>query len=187
MSKRIKVLLCEDVENLGWLGDVIEVAGGYARNYLLPQGLAKVPTENNLRSLADEKARRAEHRLKDRERLERTLNAVEGAEAVLAAKTNEQGHLFGSVTAKDIAENLREQGFEVADKVVKLAEHIKDTGKTEVTLHFAEDLQTTVKVIVVSSDSEIQAKLEEMAAVAAQQQKQEEEEQASQEASESDH
>lgn len=164
MSKQIKLLLSEDVEKLGWLGDVVEVPSGYARNYLIPQGLAMVPTEENLRSLADEKERRAKKRLIERERSVVACDAVKGAEAVLAAKTNEQGHLFGSVTNKDIAENLREQGFEIADEIVKLPEHIKEAGKSEVTLKFAEDVETTIQVIVVSTDPEIQQKLEEAAA-----------------------
>ena len=65
----MKVLLCEDVDKLGWLGDVIEVKNGYARNYLLPCGLAIVPTEANLKSLAEEKAKRAGQRVSDHKRL----------------------------------------------------------------------------------------------------------------------
>ena len=110
----MKVLLCEDVKDLGWLGDVCEVNDGYARNYLLPQNLAVIPTDGNLKALASEKAKRAEQRIHDRKRLEGAIAAVEGAEAVVAATANEQGHLFGSVTAHEIAENLRQQGFEVA-------------------------------------------------------------------------
>jgi large subunit ribosomal protein L9 len=146
----MKVLLCEDIEKLGWLGDVVEVNAGYARNYLLPQGLAIVPTEANLRSLADEKARRAEARIHDRQRLEKAVEEVEGAEAVIASAANEQGHLFGSVSAKEIALNLREQGFEVADEIVQLGEHIKDVGTRTVTLKFADDLTATVSVVVVA-------------------------------------
>jgi len=104
----MKVLLCEDVKKLGWLGDVVEVSEGYARNYLLPQGLA-----------------------------------------VVATKANEQGVLFGSVSARQIAANLREQGFEVADEVVQLPEHIKQIGTHTVTLRFADDLTATVNVVVV--------------------------------------
>ena len=110
----MKVLLFEDIKNLGWLGDVVEVNKGYARNYLIPKGLAKVATEGNIRSIAKEKAKRAEQRLKERKRLERAAEAVDGAEAVLAAKANELGVLFGSVGEHQIAllvsrtdENLR--------------------------------------------------------------------------------
>jgi large subunit ribosomal protein L9 len=146
----MKVLLCEDVERLGWLGDIVEVKEGYARNYLLPQGLAKVATEANVKAIAEEKAKRAEQRISERKRLEEAVKAVEGAEAVLAAKANEQGYLFGSVTARQIADNLREQGFEVADKVVQLPEHLKQVGTHPVTLKFADDLSATVNVVVVA-------------------------------------
>ena len=146
----MKVLLCEDIKRLGWLGDVVEVNEGYARNYLLPQGLAKVATEANIRTIAKEKARRAEQRIRARNRLEKAAQAVDGAEAVLAAKANEQGVLFGSVAEHQIASNLREQGFEVADGVVQLPEHIKHLGTHSVTLKFAEGLAATVSVVVVA-------------------------------------
>lgn len=150
----MKVLLCEDIMKLGWLGDIVEVSTGYARNYLLPQGLAKVATEGNIRALAKEKAKRAEHRLRERRRIEKAVEAVNGAEAVLAARANEQGVLFGSITEALIAANLRAQGFEVADDVVKLPEHIKQLGTHNVTLRFAEDLTATVKVVVVPEQVE---------------------------------
>jgi len=145
----MKVLLCEDVEKLGWLGDVVEVSIGYARNYLLPQGIGKVATEASIRAIAEEKAKRAEQRIQDGNRLEDAAKVVEGAEAVVAAKANEQGHLFGSVTERQIAANLREQGFQVADEVVQLPEHIKQVGTHAVTLKFADDITVTVNVVVV--------------------------------------
>ncbi|HCO96777.1 MAG TPA: 50S ribosomal protein L9 [Phycisphaerales bacterium] len=145
----MKVLLCEDIDKLGWLGDVVEVNNGYARNYLLPQGLAKVANEASIRAIAEEKARRAEQRKLEGKRLEEAVKAIEGAEAVVAAKANEQGHLFGSVSAREIAANLREQGFEVRDEIVQLSEHIKDIGTHPVTLKFRDDLTATVNVVVV--------------------------------------
>jgi len=150
----MKVLLCEDINKLGWLGDIVEVNTGYARNYLLPQGLAKVATEGNIRALAKEKAKRAEQRLRERRRIEKAVEAVNAAEAVLAARANEQGVLFGSITETMIAANLRAQGFEVADEIVKLPEHIKQLGTHNVTLRFAEDLTATVRVVVVPEQVE---------------------------------
>ena len=145
----MKVLLCEDIDKLGWLGDVVEVKTGYARNYLIPQGLAKVATESSIRAIAEEKAKRAEQRRLEGKRLEEAVKAIEGAEAVVAAKANELGHLFGSVTEKHIAENLREQGFEVRDDIVQLPEHIKEVGTHAVKLKFRDDLIATVNVVVV--------------------------------------
>ena len=140
----MKVLLCEDIRELGWLGDVVEVNEGYARNYLLPQRLAKVASDGNIKALAKEKGKRSEQRLAVRKRMEAAVVAVEGAEVVLAAKANEQGGLFGSIAEKDIAANLRDQGVEVANGVVKLDEHLKHVGTHAVVLRFAEDLKATV-------------------------------------------
>jgi len=150
----MKVLLCEDINRLGWLGDIVEVKTGYARNYLLPQGLAKIANEASIRSIAEEKARRAEQRKLDGKRLEEAVKAIEGAEAVVAAKANEQGHLFGSVNEKQIAANLREQGFEVRDEIVQLPEHIKEIGTHSVTLKFSDDLTATINVVVVAEQQD---------------------------------
>jgi len=145
----MKVLLCEDVEKLGWYGDVVEVSEGYARNYLLPQRIAAVPTEQKIKAMAEEKAKRVEKRSIDQERLQTAAKAVDGAEAVIAAKANEQGHLFGSVTESQIAENLRQQGYEVADKFIQLDEHIKEVGQYTVKLKFTADVTANVKVTIV--------------------------------------
>ncbi len=153
----MKVLLCEDVENLGWFGDVVDVKDGYARNYLLPQGVGTVPTEANIKSMADEKAKRAGFRKVALAKLEQVASAVEGAEAVLAAKANEQGHLFGSVSERDIAANLREQGFEVSDGMVRLDGHIKEVGTHEVTLRIAAELTAKISVVVVSQDEKVES------------------------------
>ena len=153
----MKVLLCEDIDRLGWLGDVVEVKTGYARNYLFPQGLAKVANEASIRAIAKDKARNAEQRKLDGKRLEVAVKAIEGAEAVIAAKANEQGHLFGSVNERQIAANLREQGFEVRDEIVQLPEHIKDIGTHSVTLKFRDDLTATINVVVVPEQDESEA------------------------------
>ena len=156
----MKVLLCQDVDGLGYLGDIVEVKNGYARNYLLPQHVAIVPSESNVRSLAQAKVKRAEERKLVYKQLERAAAAVEGAEAVVAAKANEQGHLFGSVSEHDIASNLREQGFEIADSMVKLDEHIKEVGSSEVRLKLAPDLTVAVNVVVVAENAAQEAETE---------------------------
>ncbi len=147
----MKVLLCQDVERLGWLGDVVEVKDGYARNYLLPYGVATLPSEGNIRSLAEAKSKKAEERKLALVQLERVAEAVEGAEAVIASKANELGHLFGSVSERDIAVNLREQGFDVADNMIKLSggHHIKEVGTHEATIKLAAELTAAISVVVV--------------------------------------
>jgi large subunit ribosomal protein L9 len=154
----MKVLLTRDVEKLGWLGDIVEVKTGYARNYLIPQRVATIPNESNIKALADEKAKRAEQRLEEKKKVVTAADAVVGAEVVLAMKANELGHLFGSVSQSAVAENLRGQGFYVADEVVVMPEHIKEVGTHEVTLRYripgeggsSTDKLVKVKVVVVA-------------------------------------
>jgi large subunit ribosomal protein L9 len=154
----MKVLLCEDIKKLGLLGDVVEVAEGYARNFLIPSHLAKVASDANIKAIAKDKAKRSEQRLKERKRLEAAAQAVNGAEVVLSAKANEQGVLFGSIAADQVADNLRRQGFEVADEIVDLPEHIKHVGGHTVTLRFADDITATVNVVVVAEQESEQVK-----------------------------
>lgn len=145
----MNVLLCEDVENLGWYGDIVKVTEGYARNYLLPKRLAIIPTESKIKAMADEKAKRAAHRAVVIENFKKAADVVNGAEVVLAAKANEQGHLFGSITEKEIAENLRSQGFQVEEKHIILDSHIKEVGQRSIRVKFALDISATVKLVVV--------------------------------------
>ena len=99
--------------------------------------------------MADEKGNRAEQRKVVIESFKKAAEAVNGAEAVLAAKANEQGHLFGSITEKEIAENLRRQGFQVEEKFIQLDGHIKEVGQRNVRLKFTTDVSATVKVVIV--------------------------------------
>jgi large subunit ribosomal protein L9 len=153
----MKVLLISDVKKLGWLGDVVEVADGYARNYLLTHGLAKLATDANVKAIARTKAQRAEQRHLERRQFEKVAKAVNDAEVVIAAAANEQGHLFGSVFRHEIAENLRAQGFEVADDTVELTEHIKQVGTYRVGLWFDNDLKAAVSVVVVPEGADVEA------------------------------
>jgi large subunit ribosomal protein L9 len=153
----MKLLLCEDVENLGWYGDVVSVKDGYARNYLLPQGLAVVPSESKIRAMAEEKAHRAEQRNLVRAQLEKLAEAVNDASMEMRVAANELGHLFGSVTEHDIAEKLREKGFEIKDAMVRLSGgHIKELGTYEVSLKIAQDLRAAVHVRVMTEQQQQQ-------------------------------
>ena len=154
----MKLLLVEDVEMLGWLGDIVDVKSGYARNYLVPQGLAVVPTKKAIESLAEEKANRAKTRQLEYEQKEQLASSIEGAEVVLAAKANDLGHLFGSVAERDVAENLRQQGFAVQDAMVRMPDgHIKDLGTHDITVRITSDLKAVVRVVVVSQDETVDA------------------------------
>jgi large subunit ribosomal protein L9 len=152
----MKVLLISDVKKLGWLGDVVEVAEGYARNFLFPQGFAKPATEANIKLIAKDKAKRAEQRRLEREQFGKAARAVDGAEAVIAAAANEQGHLFGSVFRHEIAENLRSQGFEVPDDVIAIEQHIKQVGTYKINLWFDNDITAVVNLVVVPEGADVE-------------------------------
>jgi len=145
----MKVLLHADIDRLGYFGDVVEVSDGYARNCLLPQGLAILPSEANLRAIQKEKAAQAEQRRLALEQLKKVADEVGGAVVVIPALANEQGHLFGSVSETDIAGVLQEKGFEVQAKHVRMAEHFRALGEYEVKLHFGQDVEAQVQVQVV--------------------------------------
>src|SRR2546421_12253899 len=109
----VKLLLKESIKNVGRVGDVVEVAPGYARNFLLPRDLAVEPTPGNIKKIEE---RRKEIERQERERREQQaalIKQLEGVEVTLERRANEQGHLFGSVSATDIAKALQAQGFNI--------------------------------------------------------------------------
>ena len=150
----MKVLLHEDVSGLGYVGDVVEVSQGYARNYLIPHKLAVTPTESNIKSIEKERVRQAELRDLERKALLKVAEKVNGAQVIIKALANEQGHLFGSVSAEDVAEVLREQGFEVKNKQVILKDHVQLLGTYTVKLHFSADIEAEVKVGIIRPEEE---------------------------------
>jgi len=152
--KTVKVILRQDLPNLGSAGDVVTVRPGYARNYLLPKGLAYEATERNLRILEEEK-RRAEARAR-REYLEARRRAaqLEGISLTFHARAGEESRLFGAITAADIAERLNEQGidFKVDRRQVELEEPIKALGVYSVPIRLHPDVRPEIKVWVVKAE-----------------------------------
>ena len=150
----MKLLLHADITKLGYFGDVVEVKEGYARNYLLPQGLAVEPSESNVKAIEQERARKTEDRRLARARLLKTSEKVDGAEITIRALANDIGHLFGSVSEIDLAEALCEKGFEVQAKHGQLPGHIRNLGEHEVKIRFAEDISVGVVVNVIRPEDE---------------------------------
>jgi len=145
----MELLLKQNIEHLGRVGDVVSVKPGYARNYLLPRGYAVPVTKANLaqierarqQALAEEQSRVSG--LKDLAvKLAETSVTVEG-------RANAEGHLFGSVNQSQIAAALREKGFAIEDRQVKLDQPLKEIGVFDVVLHLHATVEATVKVWVV--------------------------------------
>lgn len=155
----LKLLLQESIKNVGRVGDIVEVSPGYARNYLLPRGLAVQPTPNNVKKV---EARRKEIERQERERREQQARMIEQLKAVevhIERRANEQGHLFGSVTATDVAKALQVQGFNVQPEDINLPGRLDHIDTYTVQVKFAEDLATDVKAWV-NADPESRAAIE---------------------------
>lgn len=148
--RSVKVILKEDMEHLGESGDVVDVKPGYARNYLLPQGLAYEASEANVQRLEEEKERAEQLAKRDYLEARRRASQIEGVTVEFEARASEEGKLFGSVTAADVADRLndRDIDFEVDKKQVMLDEPIKQLGAFMVGIHLHSDVEIEVEVLV---------------------------------------
>ena len=155
----VKLLLKESIKNVGRVGDIVEVSPGYARNYLLPRDLAVQPTPNNVKKVEERRKEIEQQERERREQQERMIGQLSGVEVHLERRANEQGHLFGSVTATDVAKGLQAQGFNVNPDDVNLPGKLDQVRDYSVTIRFAEDLTADLKVWV-HADAESKAAME---------------------------
>jgi large subunit ribosomal protein L9 len=150
----MEVILFEKIDRLGGIGDLVKVKAGFARNYLIPQGKAKVATDANK---AEIEARRAEFEQKAAEDLvaaEKRREQIEGLTITITAKSGTEGKLFGSVGNVDIATAITDAGVEVEKREVRLPEGpIRQAGEYEITLHLHSDVNATAKVTIVGEET----------------------------------
>ncbi len=147
----IQLLLVQNVEHLGKPGDIVEVKAGYANNYLLPEGLATIATDHHKRMVekhraklqAIENARLASYR--------EIANALARQSVTIEANANDEGHLYGSVVAQDIAQALKEVNFSIAPDQIRLEGPLKELGLFTVKIHIYQSIDTELKVWVVPS------------------------------------
>jgi large subunit ribosomal protein L9 len=158
-GKTQKLLLNESVKHVGRVGDVVEVSSGYARNFLIPNGIAVQPTPNNLKKVETLKAEAIRLEKEARAKQEAMIAKLEGVEVAIERRANDQGHLFGSVSATDISKALAAQGFEVAAEDVYLPGKLDRINKYNVDVGFADDLRASIKVYV-SPDAESKAAMD---------------------------
>ncbi|MEZ4466878.1 MAG: 50S ribosomal protein L9 [bacterium] len=153
----MQVILREEVQHLGEVGDLVTVKPGYGRNYLLPRGLAVIANERQIRRLEHEKrviAKRLERMRKGAEERKKQIDKI-----VLVVKkaAGESGKLFGSVTAMEIDALLREQGFEINRRKILMPDAIKTLGEHRVGLKLLKDVVAHITVIVQSENPTVQA------------------------------
>ena len=146
----MEIILREHVEHLGRRGEVVKVADGYARNYLLPRKLALPATEGNRKQVERERAKFDMKESEERSVAEAMAARLVGVEVVIARKVGETEALYGSVTTADIAEALAAKGFEVDRRKLQLAESIKKVGDVDVPVKLHREVTSAVKVRVVA-------------------------------------
>jgi large subunit ribosomal protein L9 len=147
-ARRIELLLTSTVENLGIVGDVVRVRMGYARNYLLPMGVAEIPTQEKMDALAEKREIALKEYEANRAEQASIIEKLEGITLTLSRSANDQGGLYGSVTQRDIADALEENGFAVGTRAVRLHSAIRRVGEYPVTIQFGSDLKADVEITV---------------------------------------
>jgi large subunit ribosomal protein L9 len=150
----MELILLETVEGLGRPGDQVKVRAGYARNFLVPQGKAVPVSADVLRNLSKLKAKAEAEERAVVSTMADLAQRIAGFQVQIMARATEEGHLFGSVTDKDVHAALATAGWTMPLRAVRLAAHLKDAGVAEVPLHLHGDITATIKVEVVPVDAE---------------------------------
>ncbi|OIP65861.1 MAG: 50S ribosomal protein L9 [Nitrospirae bacterium CG_4_9_14_3_um_filter_53_35] len=145
----MKVILREDVENLGRIGDMVQVKPGYARNYLIPQGKAGEATVRNIKALEHQKKLVQDRIMKTVKSAEALAQRIESVSVTISQKVGENDRLFGSVTTLHIADALKEEGIEVDKKKILLEEPIKQLGVYSVPIKLHTEVTANLKVWIV--------------------------------------
>ncbi len=148
----MKLLLQRNVDHLGKLGEVVDVADGYGRNYLLPEGLAVEVTKDNLHRFEVMKRRLIAEEQETIQKLQLLAEELEKASCTIIANSTEEGHLYGSVTARDIAQNFLNENLEVDPRCILLDEPIKRLGIYKVRVRLHSEVECEAKVWVVKGD-----------------------------------
>jgi large subunit ribosomal protein L9 len=148
----MKIILREDVENLGKAGEVVKVADGYGRNYLIPRQLALLANVRNMKTLDHDRRVIETRAKKTRKAAEASAASLSGMSLSIPAKAGEEGKLFGAVTSRDIVEALEKAGVKVDRKAVQLEEPIKQLGDYKVKIRVATEIVPEISVTVVAEE-----------------------------------
>ncbi|MBT4584555.1 MAG: 50S ribosomal protein L9, partial [Phycisphaerae bacterium] len=147
-TRRIELLLNSNVENLGIVGDVVRVRMGFARNFLIPMGLAEIPTPEKIEALAAQREIALQKYEENKTMQSALIEQLAEVALTLTRSANDQGGLYGSVTQRDISDALSENGFEVPTRAIRLHQAIRRVGEYSVTIQFGKDLRTDIDIAV---------------------------------------
>lgn len=157
------ILLREDLDHVGGRGEIVKVKAGYARNYLLPKGLATLATKGNVKQIEQERAALLKKAAVEKATADAQREQMESITLTFERKAGEHGTLFGSVTSMDIADALKAKGYEIDRKRVNLRDAIKETGEYTVTVKLHREVSLTIPVTVTGEGGEMPEKEEKKA------------------------
>ena len=149
----MRIILLQDIENLGKKYEVKDVKDGYARNFLIPKGLAKLATEKAIKWAEEQKEAEEKKVEEELRKIQELASSIEGQEVVISAKVGEEGQLFKKINSQDISEKLAELGFNVKKEQIMLEKPISELGEFAVKIRFAHNLEAEIRVVVTEEKS----------------------------------
>jgi len=149
----MKVILLEDINNFGKKYEVKEVKEGFARNFLIPRGLAKIANDKNLKQMEAKKGKEEKKAEEELKKIQQKTETIDGQEFNIKVKAGENNQLFESITSQKISEVLKKRGFDVKKDQIILEEPIKELGEFPVKINFKHNLEAEIKIIVSTEES----------------------------------
>jgi len=159
IMEHVRVILLQRVAKLGYIGDVVNVKPGFARNYLLPKKIALRATKENMKYFEEQKASIEAANAESRAQAEKIAEKMKGLSVVLIRQASEKGHLYGSVTGRDVAMAVKEAGYTITAGQVNLGMPIKELGVYEVSVDLHPEVSVAVKLNVAKSEDEAQQQI----------------------------
>jgi large subunit ribosomal protein L9 len=148
----MNIILNQDIKGLGYRYDIVKVRPGYGRNYLIPQGLARIANESNVKE-RNENVRQAAHRVEKVLQDARIMaEALTGMNLVLPVRVGQKGRLFGSITTLQVSEALKAQGFEIDRRIISVPSEMKELGSYEVEVDLHREVKALLKIELVAQD-----------------------------------
>jgi len=151
----MRVILLKDIEKLGKKYEIKEVSDGYARNYLIPKGLAKIASEENIKVLEQQRKLQEEKAGENLAEVGKLASEMDGLEVEIPIKVGEKGQFFEKITPQKIASKLKEMGYDIKKDQIEIPQEIKELGEFDVKIKFEHNLESQIKVIVVEEKGEL--------------------------------
>ncbi|HDY72558.1 MAG TPA: 50S ribosomal protein L9 [bacterium] len=144
----MRIILLKDIENLGKKNEIKEIKDGYARNFLIPKGLAKIATKKAMEQLESEKELEVQKAEEELQKTQAFVESIDGREFIITIKVGDEGQLFESITPQKIHEILKQSGFDIQKTQIEISQPIKELGEFPVKIKFEHNLEAQISIMV---------------------------------------